>query len=330
MPDRGPKGRELVKRLPLIGAKAASLVRGVRGVREERAALERSRYNQAVIALALAQAAPAPAVDPWPPPVSSCLCTQARCASPTYAEWCRRLGLAPLFNRKNWEYAYAAAALDAMGAVGDGCRGVGFGVGREPLPAYLASRGCSVLATDQPSTNDDAARWASTGEYAGGSDGLARTELCDPQMFDTRVAFQAVDMTAVPDDLAGFDFCWSLCAMEHLGSLEAGTRFVERSLQCLRPGGVAVHTTELNILSDDQTLVDGPTVLYRKRDIESLAARLEAKGHAVAALDFDVGDGVLDRYVDGRPWLQWADRPVLRVDLEGFVSTSFALVITAA
>ena len=302
----------------------------MRRLREQQVALERSRYNQAVIALALARAAPAPSVDPWSPPVSSCLCTQARCASPTYAEWCRRLELAPLFNRKHWEYAYAAAALDEMHAIGDGRRGVGFGVGREPLPAYLASRGCFVLATDQPSTNDDAARWASTGEYAGGRDGLARTAICDPERFDARVSFRAVDMTDVPDDLIGFDFCWSLCAMEHLGSLEAGARFVERSLQCLRPGGIAVHTTELNISSDDRTLVDGPTVLYRKRDVESLAARLEASGHVVAALDFDIGDGVLDRYVDGRPWLQWADRPVLRVDLDGFVSTSFALVITAA
>src|SRR5438045_9280230 len=102
-------------------------------------------------------------------------------------------------------------------------------------------------------------------------------------------------MTAVSSDLTGFDFCWSLCAMEHFGSLEAGARFVERSLQCLRPGGVAVHTTEMNISSDDRTLVDGPTVLYRKRDIESLAAGLEEVGHNVAALDFDVGDGVLDR-----------------------------------
>jgi len=302
----------------------------MRGLREQQRALERSRYNQAVIALELARAAPAPPVDPWSPRASSCLCTQARCASPTYAEWCRRLGLAPLFNRKHWEYAYATFVLDEMGAVGDGRRGVGFGVGREPLPAYLAARGCSVVATDQPSTNDDAARWASTGEYTGARDGLARPELCDPQLFDPRVYFRAVDMTAVPDDLSGFDFCWSLCAMEHLGSLDAGTRFVERSLQCLRPGGVAVHTTEMNISSDDRTLVDGPTVLYRRRDIESLVARLETKGHQVAALDFDAGDGVLDRYVDGRPWIPWAERPVLRVELDGFVSTSFALVITAA
>ncbi|MBV8302888.1 MAG: hypothetical protein JOZ04_01660 [Acidimicrobiia bacterium] len=137
-------------------------------------------------------------------------------------------------------------------------------------------------------------------------------------------------MTDVPDDLRGFDFCWSLCAMEHLGSLEAGLHFVERSLDCLRPGGVAVHTTELNLSSDVSTLDGGTTVLYRKRDLESLVAQLEAGGHKVAPLDLDPGDGVLDAYVDGPPWIDWPGRPVLRVDVEGFVTTSFALVITAS
>jgi SAM-dependent methyltransferase len=298
------------------------------GLRQQLDALERTRRNQAAIALALARAAPPPAVDPWSPPLPSCMCTQARCSSPAYAEWCGRLALRPLFNRKPWEYAYAAAALDDAGVLDDGRRGIGFGVGREPLPAYLASRGCSVVATDQPADSAGASQWASTGEYAGTLDGLANAEVCAADVFAERVSFRPVDMRAVPSDLTDFDFCWSLCAFEHLGSLDAGMRFVERSLQCLRPGGVAVHTTELNLWSDDRTLAQGPTVLYRRQDIEALAARLESTGHTVAALDFDPGDGVLDGYIDGPPWLQWPERPVLRVDIGGFVTTSFALVVT--
>ena len=46
--------------------------------------------------------------------------------------------------------------------------------------------------------------------------------LCPPARFDQLVTFRPVDMTAIPDDLAGFDFCWSSCALEHLGSLAAG------------------------------------------------------------------------------------------------------------
>ena len=36
--------------------------------------------------------------------------------------------------------------------------------------------------------------------------------------------------------------------------VEAGLRFLEDSLDCLKPGGVAVHTTELNLSSNEETM----------------------------------------------------------------------------
>ena len=39
-------------------------------------------------------------------------------------------------------------------------------------------------------------------------------------------AYREVDMRAIPTDLRGFDFAWSSCALEHLGSLGAGMAFV--------------------------------------------------------------------------------------------------------
>lgn len=317
-------------RLNAAVAKLRTVAASLRHLPEHLQALDRARLNQAVIAMRIARTAQPTPDDPWQSRPSSCLCTEARCASPTYVDWCHRLALEPTFNRKSWEYAYAAAVLDVCGALVDGRRGVGFGVGREPLPAYFAARGCTVIATDQPAASVDASRWARSGQYAGGLEGLQRPELCDPEQFMRRVTFRPVDMNAVPQDLTGFDFCWSLCALEHLGSLDAGLRFVERSLECLRPGGIAVHTLELNVSSDDKTLMTGPTVLYRRQDITAFAARLESQGHVVAPLDLADGDGVLDSYVDGPPWLGWADRPHLRVSIGEFVTTSFALVVTAA
>ena len=85
----------------------------------------------------------------------------------------------------------------------------------------------------------------------------------------------------MPDDLRGFDFTWSSCAFEHLGNLAAGCDFVVEQMRCLAPGGVAVHTTELNVSSDDRTVESGATVLYRRRDIEDLAARLRRLGYRI-------------------------------------------------
>ena len=60
--------------------------------------------------------------------------------------------------------------------------------------------------------------------------------------------FSVVDMNAVPEDLRDFDFSWSSGAVEHLGTLGAGADFVLAQMDCLRPGGVSVHTTEFLVL----------------------------------------------------------------------------------
>jgi len=263
--------------------------------------------------------------DPrFPPGVLSRLCTDAQIHEPWFEEWCAALGEKSRSNRKVWEHAYLAHALDSLVQLREGQRGLGFGVGREPLVALFAGRGCQILATDLPPDTEDARGWYNTAQYAGGLEGLAYPALCDPDSFRELVTWQPVDMRSVPSGLTGFDFCWSACSFEHLGSLDAGLEFVERSVATLRPGGVAVHTTEYNIGSDAATLERGPTVLYRRRDLEGLAVRLEAAGHEMAALELQPGPGVLDEYVDLPPYV---DAPHLRLLYHRFVTTSVALVI---
>jgi hypothetical protein len=65
-------------------------------------------------------------------------------------------------------------------------------------------------------------------------------------------------------------------------------------------------------------------VLYRRRDMETLSRRMQDRGIEMAPLDFDAGDGVLDRYVDMPPYL---DAPHLRLAIEGYASTSIALIL---
>ena len=69
--------------------------------------------------------------------------------------------------------------------------------------------------------------------------------------FAQRVTFRPVDMNALPADLTGFDFAWSSCALERLGTLEAGMDFVLAQMGCLRPGGVGVHPTEYLVSSNN-------------------------------------------------------------------------------
>lgn len=210
----------------------------------------------------------------------------------------------PFYERKRWERVYVLQALHERGVLTPGARGLGFAVGLEPLPAFFAARGCDILATDLSPDEPDAASWIASHEHAGRDLAALNADgLCPADDFARRVAVRYVDMNAVPDDLTDFDFCWSICAFEHLGTLRRGMDFVRASLATLKPGGVAVHTTELNLSSDrDTEEADRWTVLYRAQDLRRLAAELEAEGHYVWPLDLDPGDAGADRFVDVPPY----------------------------
>jgi hypothetical protein len=141
-------------------------------------------------------------------------------------------------------------------------------------------------------------------------------------MFATLVSFRPVDMNDVPADLVDFDFTWSSCAMEHLGSLDAGLAFFERQLDCLRPGGVGVHTTEFNVASDDETVETGHTVLYRRRDLEALVYRMRKQGHHMR-ITFALGDHPEDLHVDMEPFTNTH----IRTSTGEFAHTSFGLAV---
>jgi len=193
------------------------------------------------------------------------------------------------------------------------------------LTAVIASLGCDVVATDLAPDAATAKDWIATDQHASAPADLNRAYVCTPDEFAARVRFRHVDMNAIPDDLTGFDFTWSSCAMEHLGDLGAGVRFFHRQLACLKTGGVGVHTTEYNVASNHRTVTEGHTVLYRRRDIEQLVDAMNARGHEMRAT-FALGSTPADRHVDSTPWTNIH----LKVAADGQVLTSFGLVVVRA
>lgn len=256
-------------------------------------------------------------------PVSQ-MCTAAQFDEPEYGEWLDRMHAGFIRHRKQWEFVYILQVLRHYGMLQPGKRGLGFGVGVEPLPAVMAAMGCTVVGTDLPADHQDVADWSLTNQHGMGVDNLRYPDICPNDLFDERVSFRPVDMTAPPADLAGFDFTWSSCAYEHLGSIPAGLRFVEDSVLCLKPGGIAVHTTEFNLSSNDRTVDKGSTVLFRRKDIERLALTLISRGHEVMPIKYDQGDLPLDMHVDVPPY---REHDHLKIALSEFVTTSFGIVV---
>jgi hypothetical protein len=272
--------------------------------------------------------------------LTSQVCTYESIHSPRLLHWSDRLR--PMWDpdgtetrkvvvhRGMWEWLFLCESLREAGMLHAGRRGLGFGA-REPLVSLFAGMGCKLVVAEFGSdplgetTSPD-----SVDELGGGPGAAIDHRFCPAELFHERVQYQEVDLDDVlrdvPDDLHDFDFTWSSHVMDHLGSLAAGMDFVAAQMHRLKPGGLAVHTTELNLTSDTDTIAEGGaeggTVLYRRRDVEDLVRRLRADGHRIA-YDLSEGSWPADRHVDVPPYTPTH----LRTKLGECETTSVALVI---
>jgi hypothetical protein len=232
-----------------------------------------------------------------------------------------------LYHRKFWEFCYIYQALSERGLLIPGSRGLGFGVGKEPLVSLFASAGCAIQATDLDLDSAQKAGWANSDQHATGTGCLNDYGLCDPAAFARLVAYENVDMNQIPDRYANqFDFTWSSCAFEHCGSIELGKQFLINQMKCLRPGGIAVHTTEYNLSSNEDTIDQGVLVIFRKKDIEDMAQTLRNLGHEIE-IDLESGTELKNTCVDLPPY---TFKPHLRLQLLNWVSTSIGLIVKKA
>jgi hypothetical protein len=316
--------------MSIFGSPLARLVRrGGRGlppIRSEAfAAPDRTLYAPPTCPALLSFPGATASADGTTVRLVSSLCTAEMLESDAFRFWIASLKEDWHHHRKLWEWAYICQALYERGLLHEGKRGVAFAVGRESLPALFASYGCSIVATDLAADDPRATGWATSGEWARTLAELNRLGLCPDSLFRERVSFRPVDMNHIPADLRGFDFSWSSCSFEHCGSLELGAEFLIHQMDCLRPGGVAVHTTEFNLTSNTSTVRTGRTVIYRRSDIEDIVRRLAKLGHSTELLDLTVGTHPLDWFVDERPYS--VDRH-LRKRQGRYATTSIGLIIT--
>jgi len=261
----------------------------------------------------------------WSSVPKSRLCTQTELQSEQFQRWARILREPHMvLHRKLWEWCYITDVLHKDGQLREGRRGLGFAVGREPLVSHFASMGASILASDLDVEKASEAGWVGSNEHAASLEILNERNICPVDVFEKNVRFQEVDMNNFSGrDLGQFDFLWSSCAFEHLGGLEKGIEFVENAMDCLKPGGLAVHTTEFNVGSNDETHDEGGTVIYRRRDIDELIGRLRLLGHKVQ-VNYNFGDQPADYDVDVPPYTHDVH---LKLHLMGYTTTSIGLAI---
>lgn len=266
---------------------------------------------------------------PWrftPPdlyrPVSQ-ICTAAQFQEPAFLEIVQAMAMQPRQSRAQWEQAWIVSMLATEQLLAPGKSGVWFGAGRERIASLLASRGVAVTGTDDPRTTASAVAPLTAQEAETRRLNAFHPDIVDIQDFDTLVSWATSPEEATGGVWGSFDFCWSVGEAGRLGSIAAALDFIEASLSVLCPGGLALHTFALNLSSDIATWELPDLAVLRRRDIEALAARLAASGHALLPLNTHPGHDPADE----------AETPAPRAhrQRQGFaVVTSFGLAIRKA
>lgn len=252
------------------------------------------------------------------------LCTKNQLQSSDFDYWATLFGSAKHMHRKVWEWCFIAQALSSAGVLKDGKKGFGFAVGEEPLVSAFTMRGATIIATDLDPQSGSSQGWIETSQHATNIEKLNKRKICADDQFRDLCSFEFCDMNNIPEKYnSDFDFIWSSCALEHLGSLDHGKDFILNSLRLLKPGGIAVHTTEFNVSSNSETITSGETVLYRKSDIESIITEVRKTGCTIN-IDWNYGGDDLDYFVDIPPYTH---NPHLKLRIADFTVTSIALVI---
>ncbi len=217
------------------------------------------------------------------------------------------------FHKKAWEFAHALYGLRKLERLPPEAVALGVASGHEPILYFLANKIRTVIATD-----------IYQGEFAGSHGSPCM--LDHPEMFAPfhyqrdHLRVLVMDARELEFPSCCFDFVFSFSSIEHFGGHSGALIALKEIYRVLKPGGVAVVTTELIL----NRLGEAPG-FFRRREIGPVF--LQGAG-------FDLGGGSLDGRIERRFVSEALNFPynptgkpciVLRVDRTLFTSIALFL-----
>ncbi|MGE0863491.1 MAG: class I SAM-dependent methyltransferase [Vicinamibacterales bacterium] len=143
-----------------------------------------------------------------------------------------------VFHRKIWEFNQALYGLRRLNRLAPDATALGIGCGHEELMYFLANRIRRVIATD-----------LYEGSWIGGesdADVLAHPAKYAPFKYrEDHLEVRRMDALALEAEAASVDFVFCLSSIEHFGRLRDKLTSLREMHRVLKPGGVAVLTTEV-------------------------------------------------------------------------------------
>lgn len=170
----------------------------------------------------------------------------------------------PRFHRKQWESAMIFLALRQAGKLRPESRGLSMGGGRELILYAIAPHVQRLTVTD---LYEVGTAW----ECANTSDPEVFIKQHKPfPVDDSRLTALRMDMRQLDFPDASFDFCYSTCAVEHIGQREDFVRHFNEVARVLKDDGVYVFTTEVSYGSD--TIKDFHNYVFSLEDLHDMFA----------------------------------------------------------
>ena len=195
-------------------------------------------------------------------PVSQAM-TGSQVREDAFAHIGRDIDLSGQGARATWRKLFLLQALSRYGFLAGGGRALNFGDADADLALFLASRHIAVTLGEDASRRPPIARDSAT-QY------LSR---------------RAMDFTDIPLDLRGFDFIWTDGLANHLGGGSA-RQFIVNAMDCLRPGGLAIHMIDLDLENPASPSASEGPVPLRRDEVSTIAVTLISRSHEVAQLNF--------------------------------------------
>jgi len=212
--------------------------------------------------------------------------------------------------------------LELKNLVNSNSTGISFGSGVGTEIKALANQGCKITVTDLNENEAKELGWVDTNQHTKSLEAFKDSKFDNCDYLNNLTIDNNVDMNNIPEKyLKGqFDFASSVCALEHLGSLQKGLDFILNSIKCVKIGGIVVHTTEFNLNSlysgyDGKTIEHKLTSVYRAQDFKKLRENVEQMGHKMYYMDYTYVDGLYDKYIDLPPYPGNESNKHLRLEL---------------
>ena len=171
------------------------------------------------------------------------------------------------FHRKQWEFAMIFLTLKKYDLLNDNKIGLSMGGGNERVLYSIAKYAKKLYVTDlyDESTSWDCARTENPQEFVLNS---------KPFPIDNnKLSVQRMDMRDLKFDDNTFDFCYSSCAVEHIGAFDDFVNHFNEVYRCLKEDGIYVFTTEF--LFSSKTIKDENNYLFSPEYLNKLFETIE-------------------------------------------------------